>query len=122
MTKFSDYLDRIDSVQQRAKLNEILTWITRTFPSFSTRIAWNQPMFTDHGTYIIGFSIAKQHISIAPEKAAMLEFFHFIAQAGYDQTDYLFRIRWDQPIDFSLLEAMIRFNVLDKAGCTTFWR
>ncbi|MCG6581884.1 iron chaperone, partial [Acinetobacter baumannii] len=26
------------------------------------------------------------------------------------------------PVDFSLLERMIEFNMLDKANCTTFWR
>jgi uncharacterized protein YdhG (YjbR/CyaY superfamily) len=30
-------------------------------------IKWNQPMFSDHGTFIIGFSIAKEHIAVAPE-------------------------------------------------------
>jgi hypothetical protein len=34
----------------------------------------------------------------------------------------LLRIRWDQPVDYTLLEKMIRFNVEDKAEATTFWR
>jgi len=45
-----------------------------------------------------------------------------IVQAGYDHTKQLVRIKWDSPVDFSLLEKMIEFNILDKADCSTFWR
>ncbi|NRG47411.1 iron chaperone, partial [Bacillus sp. CRN 9] len=31
-------------------------------------------------------------------------------------------MKWDSPVDFSLLEKMIEFNILDKADCSTFWR
>ena len=27
-------------------------------------------MFTDHGTYIIGFSVSKKHLAVAPEAVA----------------------------------------------------
>ncbi|MNP79480.1 hypothetical protein D3C76_1773340 [compost metagenome] len=79
-------------------------------------------MFTDHDTYIIGFSVAKQHLAVAPESAGIIHFSADIMQAGYDHTKQLLRIKWDHAVDFSLLERMIDFNILDKAGCTTFWR
>ena len=37
------------------------------FPQLKEENKWNQPMFNDHGTFIIGFSIAKGHIAVAPE-------------------------------------------------------
>ena len=71
-------------------------------------------MFTDHDTYIIGFSVAKHHLAVAPEKAGINQFSNEIVQAGYDHTKLFVRIQWDSPVDFSLLEKMIEFNILDK--------
>ena len=39
-----------------------------------------------------------------------------------DSTKQLIRIRWEQPVDYALLERMIAFNREDKADCATFWR
>lgn len=86
------------------------------------KIAWNQPMFTDHGTFIIGLSIAKHHLAVAPKIAGIYRFSDEIVEAGYDHTKQLVRIKWDSPVDFSLLEKMIEINILDKADCSTFWR
>ena len=93
-----------------------------TFPQLVPKIAWNQPMFTDHGTFIIGFSAAKQHLAVAPERAGIERFSQEIKQAGYDHTKELIRIRWDGPVDYSLLERLIAFNLLEKVDCSTFWR
>ena len=122
MEVFTDYLAHVDNPQHRTRTEEILGWVIRRFPDLMPRIAWNQPMYTDHGTFIIGFSVARQHMAVAPEKAGINQFSDEIVRAGYDHTKELVRIRWDSPVDFSLLEKMIEFNILDKAECTTFWR
>ncbi|MEL7610841.1 MAG: iron chaperone [Bacillota bacterium] len=122
MEVFKEYLARIDNPQHRARTEEVLDWVNRRFPNLVPRIAWNQPMFTDHGTFIIGFSVAKQHLAVAPEKAAILHFSDEIARAGYDQSKELVRIRWDGPVDLLLLEKIIEFNISDKAGSSAFWR
>lgn len=122
MEVFADYLSRIAHPQHRARTEEVLAWVMKQFPQLEPKLAWNQPMFTDHGTFIIGFSVAKPHLAVAPERAGMIHFADDIAQAGYDQTKELVRIQWDRPVPYSLLEKMIAFNLLDKADCTTFWR
>ncbi|BFH66534.1 MAG: iron chaperone [Paenibacillus dendritiformis] len=122
MEVFADYLAQIDNPQHQARTEEVLAWITRRFPNLMPKIAWNQPMFTDHGTFIIGFSVARHHLAVAPERAGIIHFSDEIVQAGYDHTKQLVRIPWDSPVDFSLLEKMIEFNILDKADCSTFWR
>ncbi|MCW3490486.1 iron chaperone [Dethiobacter alkaliphilus] len=122
MEVFAEYLARIDNLQHRARTEEVLRWVTKKFPQLRPKIAWNQPMFTDHGTFIIGFSVAKHHLAVAPERAGINHFSDEIVQAGYDHTKELIRIKWDSPVDFSLLEKMIRFNILDKTDCSTFWR
>jgi uncharacterized protein YdhG (YjbR/CyaY superfamily) len=122
MEIFAEWLAHIDNPQQRARMQEVLSWVMATFPQLVPRTAWNQPMFTDHGTFIIGFSIAKNNMAVAPEIVAINRFSAEIAAAGYDHTLGLLRIRWDLPVDYALLERVIAFNILDKAGCTTYWR
>ncbi|WP_219836881.1 iron chaperone [Paenibacillus sp. R14(2021)] len=122
MEVFAAYLASIDNPQHRARTEEVLTWVAENYPDLTPIISWNQPMFTDHGTYIIGFSAAKQHLAVAPERAGMIHFSDEIVQAGYDHSSQLVRMPWKSPIDYALLERMIEFNRLDKADCTTFWR
>lgn len=122
MEIFEEYLASIDNPQHRERTEEVLSWVAKTFPNLEPKIAWNQPMFTDHGTYIIGFSVSKQHLAVAPERAGINQFLDDIEQAGYDHTKELVRFKWSNPVDFSLLEKMIAFNIADKAGCETFWR
>ncbi|WP_078382498.1 iron chaperone [Sutcliffiella halmapala] len=122
MEVFAEYLEGIENPQHRARMEEIFNWVTQKFPNLKPKIAWNQPMFTDHDTFIIGFSVAKKHMSVSPEQAGMNYFSAEIEQAGHDHTKEIIRFKWDSPVDFSLLEKMIEFNIMDKADCTTFWR
>ena len=122
MEVFQEYLARMDNPDHRNRTEEILAWVANTFPNLVPLIKWNTPMFSDHGTYIIGFSTAKQHLSVSPEEAGIAHFADDIAQAGYSATKGLFRIPWNEPVNYELLEKMIEFNRLDKAHCLTFWR
>lgn len=122
MKDFNDFLETIDNEDNRNRMGEILTWIENKFPQLGKRIAWSQPMFTDHGTFIIGFSVAKHHIAVSPEKAGLRQFADRIVESGYDASKEIFRIGWGKPVDYSLLEDMIKFNIEDKADCKTFWR
>ena len=122
MEIFAEYLAHIDNMQHRNRTEEVLAWVAEKFPNLMPKIAWNQPMFTDHGTFIIGFSVSKHHLAVSPEKAGIDHFSNEIVQAGYDHTKQLVRIKWDSQVHFPLLEKMIEFNISDKADCPTFWR
>ncbi|WP_339261094.1 iron chaperone [Paenibacillus sp. FSL R5-0713] len=122
METFAEFIARIDNPEHQARTEEVLNWITERFPNLKQKIAWNQPMFTDHDTFIIGFSVSKQHLAVAPEKAGINRFSEEITKAGYDHTKELVRMKWKQEIDYSLLERIIEFNIADKAECSTFWR
>ncbi|WP_018922677.1 iron chaperone [Salsuginibacillus kocurii] len=122
MEVFADYLKQIENEEHRNRMEEVLQWVAERFPHLETRIAWNQPMFTDHGTFIVGFSTAKQHLAIAPEAQGIHQFSEEIEKAGYSHTKQLVRIKWNQAIDYSLLERIIAFNISDKTDCFTFWR
>ncbi|WP_339218483.1 iron chaperone [Paenibacillus sp. FSL H8-0332] len=122
MDVFAEYLAKIDNPVHQATVEEVLAWVLQEFPQLEPRIGWNQPMFTDHGTYIIGFSVAKGHMAVAPEKAGMDYFEELLKQGGVDHTKLLIRMKWTNPVDYGLLRQLIEYNIADKADCTSFWR
>ena len=93
MKFFEEFLNGIDDPGHQDRTEEVFAWTAQKFPYLEPVIKWNQLMFTDHGTYIIGFSVAKNHMSVAPEQAAIIRFETDIEQAGYDHTKELFRIK-----------------------------
>ncbi|AVQ34677.1 iron chaperone [Staphylococcus kloosii] len=121
MSIFNDYLKSIEDNSHRNKLESLFNWIHKKYPNLETTIKWNQPMFIYNGTFIIGFSSAKQHFSITPEATAMEEFNVQIRDAGYSQTKNLYRILWSQAIDYDLLEKIIDFKISEKQNYKTFW-
>ncbi|MDX8046501.1 iron chaperone [Gracilibacillus sp. S3-1-1] len=122
MEVFADFLSKIENSQHRKRMEELFDWIQEQFPTLEPVIKWNQPMYTDHGTFIIGFSVAKHHMSVAPEQPGITRFTDQIEEAGYDYTKELIRIKWNSSVDYDLLEEIIAFNIMDKADCSTFWR
>jgi uncharacterized protein len=122
METIEEYLVKIDNPDHRSRVREVLDWTEKAFPELEAKIAWNQPVFTHHGTFIIGYSTSKKHLAAAPEQAGIDRFAEKITAAGYDYTKQLVRMPWDKPVDFSLLKEMIQFNIEDKADCETFWR
>lgn len=122
MDTFKPFVDKVEDPDQLARIVEVLEWVSQTFPQLDKRIAWNQPMFTHNGTFIIGFSRAKPHLAVSPEYETMQKFADDLDEAGYKHTSMLFRIPWKSEVNYDLLKRMIEFNIEDKAGSTTFWR
>lgn len=122
MDEFKEYYNKIEDNENRNQIKTVLEWVADKFPQLQKRIAWNQPMFTDHGTFIIGMSIAKHHIAVSPEIKAMEHFCDEIKKSGYTQTQTMYRMKWDEPIDYELLSRIIQYNIEDKSTCMTFWR
>lgn len=121
MKSFEPYLTPLEPIR-RSRVEEILGWVVEEFPELKRVIKWNQPMFTHHGTYIIGMSAASKHVSIAPEPQTMAVFHEAIEEAGYSQTSNLFRITHQQPIEYALLRRIIAHNLAVKAETTSFWQ
>lgn len=74
------------------KLEPIFEQIQKEFQNLTVELKWNQPIFIMNGTFIIGFSVAKNHISIAPEAVTMAIFTNDINAANYEATNNLFKI------------------------------
>lgn len=54
-------------------------------------------MFTDHGTFIIGFSVSKQHLAVSPERQGLSI---FLMQ--------LYRLAMTTPSSWSVLSGIVR--------------
>lgn len=79
-------------------------------------------MFTDHGTFIIVFGIAKEYIAIAPEIVAIKHFEKEVKEEGYSYTNWLFRIKCTDKVDYDLLRKTIAFNIENKKESVKFWK
>ena len=122
MDTFVEFIAHIEDSKQRERTKEVLDWVTQKYPNMEHKIAWNQPMFTDHGTFIIGFSVSKKHLAVSPEQAGIAHFSDEITKAGYEHSSNLMRFPWNKPIDYTLLQHMIEFNLMEKENTKTFWR
>lgn len=122
MEVFENYLSEIYTPEHKERMSTILKWVLKTYPQLAGKIAYNQPMFTDHGTFIISFSLANKHIAVAPERQGIIALSELIQQSGYEHSKMLIRIPWERPVDYDLLSKIIEYNIDDKAGVTTFWR
>ena len=117
-----EYVATIHDDDNRARMVDVLVWVGLTYPELELRIAWNQPMFTHHGTYIIGFSAAAKHMAMAPERATMIRFEPVMRERGTDFGKMFARQPWSKPFDHELLDAFIQHQLAEKRDVTSFWR
>lgn len=121
METLADYLAQAKAPQRRVRMAEVLEWAERTFSGLEPRVAWNQPMFTDHGTFIVGISVSAGHLAVSPGRA-WRGLFPGNRPGRLCRGKMLFRIPWERNVDYTLLRRMIAFNRTEKAHCKTFWR
>ena len=117
-----EYVATIHDDDNRARMVDVLVWVGLTYPALELRIAGNQPMFTHHGTYIIGFSAASTHMAMAPERATMIRFEQVMRERGTDFGTMLTHQPWTKPFDHELLDAFIQHQLAEKRDVTSFWR
>ena len=122
MDAFKEFYDKIDDPIHVARMKEVSDWVSEKYPQLKTKVAWNQPMFTDHGTFIIAFGYYKNYMTVAPEKVVIDLFTEDIKAAGYEHTKMLIKFNWDIPVNYELLSKMIEYNIFDKKDWTLFWR
>ena len=122
METLTDYLSIIPDEAQKLRMEEVFDWIQVNYPMLTSEIKWNQPMFIDHGTFIIGFSMAKHHMAFTPEDVGITQFKDMIDAAGYAHTKGIVKVKWTEEVDYKLIKTMIDFNIADKKSCTTFFR
>ena len=117
-----EFLATIPNDDNRERMVDVLVWVGLTYPELKLRIARNQPMFTHHGTDIIGFSAASKHMAIAPERATMIRFEQVMHERGTDFGKMFARQPWNKPFDDELLDTFIQHQLAEKQDITSFWR
>lgn len=116
-----EFLATIPNEDNRARMVTVLDWVQHIYPELELRIAWNQPMFTHHGTFIIGFSAASKHMAMAPERHTMIHFENTMEQRGTNRGKMFARQPWDKPFDYDLAALLIDYQIETKKHVNTFW-
>ena len=109
----AEFLRAIPNEDNRARMVQVLNWVAQHYPELELRIASNQPIFTHHGTYIIGFSAASKHMTVAPERATRIRFEQVMHERGTDFGIMLTRHPWNKPFDYELLDAFIQYQLAE---------
>jgi hypothetical protein len=122
MDEFKEFYDKIENPKHVERMKEVSDWVSEHYPQLETKVAWNQPMFTDHGTFIIAFGYHNKYMTVAPEKVVVEMFSDEIKSAGFEHTKMLIKFPWDRPVNYKLLAKMIEYNIEDKKEWTLFWR
>ncbi|MGV3245132.1 iron chaperone [Staphylococcus sp. 11261D007BR] len=124
MDTLDAFLETIDQPEHRQKLHHVIDQLLNDYPELILEIKWNQPMLLlkENGTFILGFSKAKPHFAVAPEKETLDHFESDIKAAGYQLSKMFLKIKWNQAVNFELLHQLIDKNIEDKKDYTKFWR
>ncbi|MBD3948207.1 DUF1801 domain-containing protein [Tuanshanicoccus lijuaniae] len=116
------FISELENSVQAQQLQQIYEMIQAEFPQLEYAVKWNQPMFLDHGTYIIGFSVSKHFVNVAPEIATMEHFSTEIKEKQYATTKNFLKIGVKDKVDLELIKRMIAFNIEEKKDYQKFWR
>lgn len=115
-----EYLDTIPKQENREQFHNLIKWVQKEFSALELLIKWNQPMFLDHGTFILAFSHAKNHLSVGPEKL-ILDQYRTEIEKEYTAKKMLFHIKWTQEINYDLLKTIIIATIHEKKDYDKFW-
>lgn len=116
-----EYLGSIADERHRAEFKELLDWVHATWPQLVCEVKWNQPMFMDHGTFIIGFTALTNHVTVGSEPRAFEHAMPLIEQQHLKRGKKTFQIPYERSDAWEVLEQIIEFTIADKHDVQTFW-
>lgn len=107
----AEFFKGIDPVARKTA-KSIFSTITEKYPDLELVVAWNQPMLRQGKDYIIGISVAKNHITINPFSGNVLE------QCAKRLSKYVvnkktFQVPPDWKVDSPLLHALIKARIAE---------
>ena len=103
------FLEKHDAVKQKT-VKKIFKSIQSKYPKLEQVIAWNQPMLKQGNDYVFGLSISKNHITIAPVRAEVLQSMKK-ELATYKTNKKTVVVPVDWKVDDQLLHKMIRLTL-----------
>ena len=78
-------------------------------------------MFVKKGTYIMGFSVSKKHISVGLEALVMEHFKSRLDDLGIEHGKMIFKIKENEAVNYDLFKVIIDFIIEFKKEDVTFW-
>ena len=113
---WGSWLGGLGPEQQRAA-TRALTDLAKGFPRAERVIAWNQPMLRMDGSYLIGISAARGHLSFNPCSTEVLgSFADELGKRGYRVTRHIFTVPLDQDVHLPLVRRMVRARLAETRG------
>lgn len=110
---WEDWLDGLGPEQRRAA-SRVLADLEKGFPRAERVIAWNQPMLRDDGSYLIGVSASRGHLSFNPMSTDVLAAFaDELGKRGYRVTRHIFTVALDQDVHLPLVRRMVRARLAE---------
>ncbi|CEA01306.1 hypothetical protein BN1048_01325 [Jeotgalicoccus saudimassiliensis] len=119
---FKPYVEKIEYEAGREKVREVYRWIESEFPELKREVKWSTPLYSHHGTFIVGVKPAKKHFSINHEPKGIEVFSSKIKHAGYSHEKMTYKIKYSDEVDYGLLKEIIEYNIEDKKDAGKFWR
>ena len=107
ITTIDDYILSCSEAIQ-PKLKELRKIISNAAPEMTEKISWRMPAFS-LGKNVIQFAAFKKHIGIYPGPAVIEEFPERLK--GYKTSKGAIQIPNDMPLDSTLLEDIVAFNI-----------
>lgn len=121
-TTLDEYLASIADPTHREQFAGLLRWVGATWPQLECQVKWNQPMFTDHGTFILGFTALTNHITVGPERRTLARFMGDVETLKLVHGAKTFRIGYDEAgQQRDLLRQIVDYTIADKKDVQTFW-
>ncbi len=100
-----EYLAEHDEVK-KATVRRIFAAIQDKFPGLELVIAWNTPMLKRGNQYVLGVSVLKGHLLLAPHNTEVLEAFR-PRLVDYQVNKKTIRVPVDWEVDEPLLRDMV---------------
>jgi uncharacterized protein YdhG (YjbR/CyaY superfamily) len=107
----AQYFKSIDPVQAKT-IKKIIKVITEKYPDLEFVISYNQPMLRKGTMYVFGASVSKNHISIAPWSAAVIDKFR-PKLTEYRVTKKMIAVPNDWDVDVKLLQALVKARLAE---------
>jgi uncharacterized protein YdhG (YjbR/CyaY superfamily) len=106
-----EYLASLDPTKERT-LRSVIDLILTQFPELESKISWNVPQIHRNGKYVVGFSAAKNHLSISPWSPQVIEDFR-VRLEKFVVKKNLFQIPVDWEIDRELVKDLVRARLAE---------
>ena len=107
--------DTVDSYIEQSEHHEVLSLIRKVIndvePEVDEKLSCKIPTFIK-GKNKIQFAVNKNHLGFYPGDEAVNEFANRITESGYTYNKGCIQIPWDKPIDYKLIEEIVKYKIL----------